>query len=233
MHVNAIASGRISKKSGLLLNVVFVVVPLVLSWVFRWEVFLVCVVLFVWMWVYSSPPVRLKGRAGFDVVWHFFAFLLLVVWGLVVAGSVSLLGGLVAVSIGLWSVIGQIWNHIDDYRYDKMSGTMTFAVWAGLDRTKKVMKWSVFVHLVFLLPLVVLFSFTYWLSFGVLMVGLVVVVLVRPGTDFPLSRGYYMSFVFAGFVYLSCLLYHLLNLLGEAVLGWFLLFSVFGWSYFF
>jgi 4-hydroxybenzoate polyprenyltransferase len=169
------------------------------------------------MWVYSSPPVRLKGRAGLDVVWHFVAFLLLVVWGLVVAGSVSLLGGLVAVSVGLWSVIGQIWNHLSDYRFDKESGTVTFAVWAGLNKSKKVLQWSVIVHFVFLLPLIVFFSLRYWVSVGVLMVGLVVAVVVRPSEDFPLSRGYYMPFVFAFFVYLSCLVYHFFDLLGVLV----------------
>jgi hypothetical protein len=89
------------------------------------------------------------------------------------------------------------------------------------------MQWSVVLHLMFLLPLVVLFSLNYWISFAVLVAGLVVVVLVPPGKNFPLSRGFYMPFVFAGFVYLSCLVYHFLMLLGKSVGGWFWLFSVF------
>jgi hypothetical protein len=57
------------------------------------------------------------------------------------------------------------------YWFDKGSGTVMFAVWAGLDRAKKVLQWSVIVHVVFLLPLIVLFCLRYWVSFGVLVGG--------------------------------------------------------------
>jgi 4-hydroxybenzoate polyprenyltransferase len=220
MHINAIASGKISKQTGIFLNTAFVIIPLVISMLFKIEVFLFCVLLLVWMWVYSSPPLRLKGRPGLDVIWHFFAFVLLILWGSLIAGSIDLINWLVAISFGIWSLIAQVWNHISDYSFDKDSGTVTFAVWAGLDTAKTALKMIVLLHTIFLIPLIVLYSLSY-LSTIIILIGGAVITLfgVKPKKDFPISPTYYTPFVFAGVVYLSCMIYHICMLLGESIIG--------------
>lgn len=122
IHYNAMASGKISKKTGIILNVIFVIIALVVSFLFKLEVFFFCAFLIFWMWIYSSPPLRLKGRPGADILWHFVAFLLLILWGSIIVGSITLINWLVAISIGVFSCIAQIMNHIDDYKFDEESG---------------------------------------------------------------------------------------------------------------
>ena len=56
-------------------------------------------------------------------------------------------GLLTAISIGIFSCIAQVWNHINDYSSDKDSGTMTFAVWVGFDTAKKTLKMIVIIHI--------------------------------------------------------------------------------------
>ena len=215
-HVNAIASGRISKQTGIFLNITFVAIPLVVSILFKLEVFLLCVLLLVWMWVYSSPPLRLKGRSGLDVIWHFFAFFLLIMWGSLIAGSIDIINWLVAISFGIWSCIAQVWNHIDDYSFDKESGTVTFAVWAGLDTAKTTLKMIVIFNTIFLIPLILLYSLSYFYTIVILIGGAVFVLVgIKPKKDFPVSPVYYTLFVFAVIVYFSCIIYYLLVLIGE------------------
>jgi len=216
MHINAIASGRISKQTGIFLNITFVAIPLVISMLFKLEVFLFCVLLLVWMWAYSSPPLRLKGRPGVDVIWHFFAFVLLIIWGSLVAGSIDIINWLVAISFGIWSCIAQVWNHINDYSFDKESGTVTFAVWVGLDTAKTTLKMIVIFNTIFLIPLILLYSLSYLYTIVILIGGAVFVLFgIKPKKDFPASPVYYTLFVFAGIVYLSCVIYYLLVLIGE------------------
>ena len=43
-----------------------------------------------------------------------------------------------------------------DYSYDKETGTLTYAVWIGLDRAKVTLKVIVVLHMIFLIPLLLL-----------------------------------------------------------------------------
>jgi len=112
MHTNAIASGSISKQNAIVVNIILILAPLIVSFLFKYIVFFYCIIFLFWMWIYSSPPLRLKGRPGLDIVWHFCAFFFIIIWGSVIAGSLNLINFLVAISIGAFSCIGQIWNHI-------------------------------------------------------------------------------------------------------------------------
>ena len=98
------------------------------------------------------------------MVWHFSAFFSYVIWGSFIAGSVGLINWLAAISIGAFSLIGQMENHIDDYSYDKESGTKTFAVWIGLKNAKKILTTLAIVHLFILLPLILLYTISYMVT---------------------------------------------------------------------
>jgi 4-hydroxybenzoate polyprenyltransferase len=166
------------------------------------------------MWAYSAPPLRLKGRAGLDILWHFIAFLALVLWGSYLAGSVSLMNLFVAVSLGVFGCFAQIDNHIHDYAFDKASGSKTFAVWIGLRNADVALKASFILYIVFLVPLIMLFSLSSVLTILILcggLLGSLIVIQLKKSTG-VLSLYHVITF-FGGAVYLNCILYHLSSLL--------------------
>lgn len=223
MHINAIASGKMSKQTGVFLNITFIIIPLVVSILFKFDMFLFCVVFLAWMWIYSSPPLRLKGRPGIDVIWHFIAFVLIVIWGSLIAGSIGLINWLVAISIGVWSSVGQVGNHIRDYSFDKDSGTKTFAVWIGLDKAKITIEILTLFHLILLIPLILLYSLSYLITIIIIIIiPILGLLILKPKKDaFPTKRCfiYFFTIVIGGAVYLNCLIYHICFLLDKPTLS--------------
>jgi len=59
-NINAIASGKISKQTGIILNITFIIVPLVVSILFKFEVFIFCAFLLFLGWTYSASPFKNK-----------------------------------------------------------------------------------------------------------------------------------------------------------------------------
>jgi len=220
IHYNAMASGKISKKTGAALNAIFVIVPLIVSFLFKLEIFLGSLLLIFWMWIYSSPPLRLKGRPGLDIIWHFFAFVLLVMWGSLISGSLGLINWLVAISIAVFSCIAQILNHFHDYEFDKESGTETYAVRKGLDATKTALKIVIVLHFVSLIPLILLYSLEYFYTIAILILSVLLSLFLQKikRDSLVTSAGYFP--VILGFtVYLNCIIYHVSILLGEPTIG--------------
>jgi 4-hydroxybenzoate polyprenyltransferase len=220
MHHNAIASGEISKKEGMTLNILFIVLTLLITMFFKpvGKVVVLTVFLIVWFGIYSIPPFRIKGRPGFDVVWHFIAFFSIILWGSLFAGSLSVLAWLMALSLGIFSCVGQLWNHYADYEFDKKSGTKTFAVQVGLDKTKKTIDIVLALHLVVLLPLIILYI-SHFLITLLIMAGLMILgcLMVRPKKKgFPSRKSFefYLATIVGGAVYISCLAYHVLFFIG-------------------
>jgi 4-hydroxybenzoate polyprenyltransferase len=220
---NALASGKISKQTGVFLTLTFIIIPLVVTILFKFEVFLFCVFLLFLAWAYSAPPFRLKGRPVMDIIVHFVGFFSYVLWGSLVAGSLSLITWLLAISIGVWSTIGQIGNHIKDYSFDKESKTTTFTVWIGLHKSKITIESLVVFHLILLIPLVVLYSLSYvYTIFIIIGIPIVGFLLLKPKTGaFPTHQSftYYFTIVVGGAVYISCLIYQICFLLGWSTIG--------------
>ncbi|MBN1861407.1 MAG: UbiA prenyltransferase family protein, partial [Candidatus Thermoplasmatota archaeon] len=154
--LNVLASGTISKHTGMILNLLFIIVPLVLSLFITWKAFVFCAFLLLFMWMYSAPPLRLKGRPGLDIIWHFIALFALVLWGAFLAGFISRISILVAISFGVYGCFAQLDNHIHDYPFDKASGSITFAVRMGLPTTYKALIATFLLYIVSLLPLLIL-----------------------------------------------------------------------------
>lgn len=225
MHTNAIASGKLTKKAGVGFNVLFVIIALVTSFVFKIEVFLVCILLLLWMWTYSVPPLRTKGRPGIDILWHFGGFVIIVLWGSLLAGSLTTINWLFAISLGLDSSIGQVWNHYSDYPFDKESGTNTFAVLVGLDATKKTLNILLGIQFIALIPLILFYSLSYLATIIILISGIVIgFLLLQPQKHlFPSKRSIesYIAIIISGSVYASCIIYHMLSVIGLSPLGLF------------
>jgi len=217
MHKNALASGDISKKGAMAVNILCVVIVLlILTW-YNPMALLVAVLVFIWSATYSIPPIRIKGRPGLDVIWHFFGFLYIVLLGALIAGTLSQLTWLMAISLGVFSCIGQLGNHYTDFEYDKESGTQTFAVRFGLSTTKKTIEAVLAIHLIIILLLFILYSSHYLIT--VLFVGVSMVLgflLLRPTkAGFPTRKSYefYLTTVVGGIVYISILLYHFFTMM--------------------
>jgi len=220
---NAIASGKISKKNGIILNIILVIIPLVVSFLYKFEVFLLCILFLTFMWLYSSPPLRSKNRPGLDIIWHFFGFILIVIWGSFVAGKIDLINWLAAISLGAFSLIGQVENHIYDYSFDKKSGTKTFAVKIGIKKTKKILTGLVIFHIILLIPLIIFYTISYYYSIIVAVfiaiVGLIFFKYKRKEFTKQMFFVKYFTNIFGGAVYLSGLVYYILFLLETPTLG--------------
>ncbi len=211
--INVLTSGVISKHTGMLFIRLFIIIPLVLSLFLTWAVFLFCAFLLLFMWMYSAPPFRLKSRPGADLVWHFIALFGLVLWGAYLAGAISQIAFLVAVSFGFYGVFAQIDNHIHDYPYDKASGARTFAVWIGLPNATKALVVTFLLYLISLLPLIILYLLPSYLSILVIgggIAGSIAIIIIKKTTG-AASLFHIMTF-FGWSVYLNCLLYHLNSL---------------------
>jgi 4-hydroxybenzoate polyprenyltransferase len=218
MHSNALASGEISKKTGMAINIFFIVISLLVSGLFKAEVFYLCIILLVWFGAYSIPPLRIKGRPGIDVLWHFFGFFFIILWGALITGSLHILIWLIAVSLGVFSCIGQVWNHIVDYSFDKESGTRTYAVKVGVPSAKKTLNVLIGIHVVLLLPLFWFYPLRYVVTLLIFIVLLLIgFLLVYPKKDgFPSKHSYefYLATILGGAVYVSCLVYYVFSIAG-------------------
>jgi 4-hydroxybenzoate polyprenyltransferase len=217
MHKNALASGDISKKGAMAINILCIMTPLlILTW-YKPIVLPITILLIVWSALYSIPPIRIKGRPGLDVIWHFFGFLYIVLLGALISGSLSELVWIMAVSLGIFSCIGQLANHYEDFEYDKESGTKTFAVRFGLDATKQTIEVVLGIHLCIIVLLFVLYP-SHLLITLLLVVGLMILgfILLRPKkTGFPTRRSYefYLSTLVGGSVYIGVLLYYICKMM--------------------
>jgi 4-hydroxybenzoate polyprenyltransferase len=220
--INAIASGKISKKTGIVMNIIFIIIPLIVSILYKFEVFIFCTFLLFLGWAYSASPLRTKSRPILDVIWHFLGFFSYVIWGSLIAGSIGLINWLVAISIGVWSSVGQIGNHISDYSFDKDSNTMTFAVWIGINKAKITIEILTLIHLILLIPLIVLYSLSYLITIIIIIsIPIIGFIILKPTKGvFPSKRCfiYFFTVAIGGAVYLSCLVYHLLFIYGEPTL---------------
>jgi 4-hydroxybenzoate polyprenyltransferase len=180
-NINALASGYISKNTGIIIILLLTIIPLLISFFYKIEVFLFSGFLLFFGWSYSAPPLRLKGIPVMDVIWHFFGFFFGIIWSSLIAGNISLITWLVAFSLGIFSAVGQVCNHIIDYTFDKDSGTKTFAVWAGLDASSKTANGLTFIHLIVLISLFLLFSLRYYLTIGIVIIFVILgFILLRP-----------------------------------------------------
>ena len=228
-ETNVLASGDISRRSAIFYSLILALIPLLISiFTFRYEIFIFCSYLLFLGWTYSAPPFRTKNIPGLDLIWHFIGFFSFVIWGSLIAGSsiyagsIGLMIWLIAISIGVFSCIGQVWNHIMDYSFDKDTGTMTFAVKMGLEKAKKTLFFLIYLHLIFLIPLVLLYTIKYAITILILISCIIIgFFLLKPKKDgFPTKKSFefYFAVIVGGSVYLTCVIYYLLILLGAEMI---------------
>ena len=207
IDVNPIASRKFSLKTSKIIILTLTVIPLIISFIFGYiKLFLFTASLLFLGWAYSAPPLRLKGRPGFDLLIHFLGFFLYVIYGSYIAGRIEYLSILVAASVGLASCISQMANHIMDYIPDKESGILTFAVWVGKDKAKITMYLFVVLHLILIIPILIIYALNSYGVYLILFAGLIFsLYLSTPKKTFDIKKIKFIVFIFyfSLFIYLS------------------------------
>jgi 4-hydroxybenzoate polyprenyltransferase len=143
------------------------------------------VIIFVWGWAYSAPPIKLKNRLLLDLIlhglfWGSFLFLM--------GSSIKSVSSLSSVTpylilIFFASILWEFHNHFEDYYADKEAGHLTFVVRFGLKRSFYVYVFSVgsaIAYSLFFLP--VMWSTTAFL--GVMIVYLTSILKVAKENSF-------------------------------------------------
>jgi len=216
-NVNALALGDVSKMHIIIINLIFLFIPII-TCIFLKDIILIifCLLLLFMGWAYSAPPLRLKNRPAIDLIWHFFGFFFYVLWGSLFTGQINYTIWLVAISAGIFSCIFQIYNHILDYDYDRESGTTTFTVWAGLKTTKTVLNIVAWIHIFVIGSLIVIYSIHYISTIVIVLSGVGIgIYKSKPKIASPTKKYSIISFLFflTISVYISCTLYHILFIL--------------------
>jgi 4-hydroxybenzoate polyprenyltransferase len=111
-------------------------------------------------------------------------------------------------------------NHMGDYEFDKESGTKTYAVSKGLEKTRMLLKINGILHMILLAPLIILYSLNYISTISILFLGVVLgIYVMKSKKESPSFTIYYFPFVFSLAVYGSCIVYHISSLLGLPTIG--------------
>ncbi|NDJ59742.1 MAG: UbiA family prenyltransferase [Chloroflexi bacterium] len=180
---NPISSGRIGVRIGYAACLIVAVATLIMFALGGLEVFLIGVVTLMLSHLYSWRPVRLKAWPVTDVVSHSLMLSgLLLLAGYFIYDSNPGVVWLVAASVTLMSVYGQLYNQIRDYEMDKAAGLRNTAILLGERRTYAVMYLSVAVAAVCLLAALLQGIFPLWLGVVVL-ISIPVSMLISGRTD--------------------------------------------------
>jgi 4-hydroxybenzoate polyprenyltransferase len=211
---NALALGSVSKQSIIIINLIFLVIPIIACLLLvNIPLIILCLLILFMGWAYSAPPLRLKSRPIIDIVWHFFGFFFLVLWGSLFANQMKYTIFLVAISLGIFSCIFQIYNHILDYDWDRTSGTTTFAVWAGHNTTQTMLTIVTWIHIIVIIPVILIYSVHFISTIVIVLAGVVVgIYKLKPKGVTPIKKYSLIAFIYyvTISVYVSCILYHIL-----------------------
>lgn len=148
--------------------------PLIITILFNFNIFLLCFLLLIYALAYSAPPLRVKGRPGLDLIWHFFGFFILFMWGSYFAGSIRLINWVISISFGIEGCITLIQYHIKDSFFDEKTGTNTFVVWAGIKNSKNLLKIFQIVQILTILYILFKYCFNYTITIVIFIVGIVI-----------------------------------------------------------
>ena len=117
----------------------------------------IAIIIFIWAWAYSAPPLKLKNRFLLDLIMHglfWGSFLFLIGSSMKSISSLdSVMPSLILVFLA--SILWELHNYFEDYHADKETGNLTFVVRLGLKRSFYVYVLVVniaIVYSIFLIP---------------------------------------------------------------------------------
>jgi len=152
---NPIVLERINLKQGLAFSVFLAISGLALSMVLGLKVFLLFFTTIVFAFLYSAPPVRMKGRPLLDLFSHglFAGALIFLIPVLVFNNQLTFFHYLIAFSLFYFSITLEIRNHIEDYETDKKAGLKTTVGTLGPKNSEKLLRYLALIYPLTLFPI--------------------------------------------------------------------------------
>lgn len=133
--------------------------------------------------LYSWRPVRLKAWPVTDIVSHSLMLSgLLLLAGYFIYDSAPGIVWLVAASVTLVSVYGQLYNQLRDFETDKAAGLRNSAIILGQENTRRMMYLAVALAAGFMIAAILQGAFPLWLG-AVFVIAIPISRLYRPQTD--------------------------------------------------
>lgn len=133
--------------------------------------------------LYSWRPVRLKAWPVTDIVSHSLMLSgLLLLAGYFIYDSAPGIVWLVAASVTLVSVYGQLYNQLRDFETDKAAGLKNSAIILGQENTRRMMYLAVALAAGFMIAAILQGAFPLWLG-AVFVIAIPISRLYRPQTD--------------------------------------------------
>lgn len=134
-ETSPLVQGRITKSTAMAVVYLVSTLGMLLSWLVNPTFFLLMAVALFLSWAYSGPPLRLKGRPGFDVAVNVVGVgLLCVAGGWSITRPIEAFPPSLLVLMALYLSAGYIPTTIADHHVDRRFGVRTTAVALGPDR---------------------------------------------------------------------------------------------------
>ena len=137
---NPLAKGRISYKEAKLIILISAVASILFTALINKNAIWYMVVMIMVSAMYSSKPIKLKGRFLLDVVSHslFFGVMIFLYPFIVFNIGINKITVLTSILIAYISINLELRNHYNDYEHDKRAGVKTTAVTLGKEKTGKI-----------------------------------------------------------------------------------------------
>lgn len=164
-HKNPVSAGRLTVRAGYNACRIVAVASMALYATGGWAVFIIGGTTLLLSHLYSWRPVRLKAYPVTDVASHSLMLSgLILLAGYFIYHNAPGAAWLVAGSITLFSVYGQLYNQLRDFEYDKLAGLNNTAIILG-ERNTRVAIWiTIALAFVMLIASIFLGAFPYWLA---------------------------------------------------------------------
>ncbi len=171
---NPISAGRLSIRAGYNACRVVAIAAMLLYATGGAGVFIIGVVTLALSHLYSWRPVRLKAYAVADVISHSLMLSgLIVLAGYFIYHTEPGVAWLVAGSVTLFSVYGQLYNQLRDFEFDKQAGLKNTAIILGEKNTRIAIWVTIVLGLICVAASIILRAFPFWLA-GMVAIGLLI-----------------------------------------------------------
>lgn len=155
--LNFIAQGKITKKEGYIFSMFLGITSLTFFFFSNLISFMIAVAIFIFGYIYSAPPLRLKSRPFIDLLYHgSFGGFILFLFGHSLVKIIDTNSLLFSIPLFFICMMIQLENHLQDYKDDKRAGTKTTVVFLGFE--KSIMLYTIFSLLTFITIIISQFS---------------------------------------------------------------------------
>jgi len=162
-----IASKKISKNSAFKFSIFLFLFSIFLAYLIDFRILPVVLLLFLFSFLYSTPPIRLKSRTPFDAITNAIGFgVLIPLLGFLSYTSLNVGILLIFIPLFIFTLGIYIPTTITDYEPDKKFKIKTFATKYGI---KKSAKYSFIIQIIGIVVLLFIFMLNFYRIFTILL----------------------------------------------------------------